>query len=79
MRLFTEYVFDSYGFSDPQQTKLYVIGSMPEGCTVHQLNDAIKNIEAYLATFPEIENFITTVGVITSYSIHYTKLYESVF
>ncbi len=62
MRLFTEYVFDSYGFSDPQQTKLYVIGSMPEGCTVHQLNDAIKNIEAYLATFPEIENFITTVG-----------------
>lgn len=61
LRLFSEYVFESSFYSDPQRTTLYVRGAMPEGCTVQQLNEAISRMENYISKFEEIEMFQTSV------------------
>lgn len=81
MRLFTEYVYDNNGFSDPQQTKLYVIGKMQEGCTVQQLNDALKLMEDYIGSFDEIDKYVTSVNTYQFGSIEITfkKEYETTF
>jgi multidrug efflux pump subunit AcrB len=62
LRLFSENVYERSFYSDPQRTTLYVRGSMPEGCTVHQLNEAIKIMENHLGGFDEIEMYRTTVS-----------------
>lgn len=62
LRLFTEHVFESSFYSDPQQTKLYVRGTMPEGCTVQQLNEAVKKMENYISRYDEIELFQTSIN-----------------
>src|SRR5690606_34943844 len=41
LRLFTEFVFENSFYSEPQRTTLHVRGTMPEGCTIEQLNEAI--------------------------------------
>ncbi len=61
LRLFTEYVFESYSYSDPKETKLYILGKMPEGCTVHQMNQTIIKIEDFLNQEPGVRKFISTV------------------
>ncbi len=53
--------------------------SLPDGCTVHQLNDIIVYMESFLSGFPQIERFVTTVnsyssGIIT---ITFKKEYEN--
>ena len=62
LRLFTEHVFEGSFYSDPQQTKLYVRGTMPEGCTVQQLNEAVKKMENYISQHNEIEMFQTCIS-----------------
>lgn len=62
LRLFTEHVFEGSFYSDPQQTKLYVRGTMPEGCTVQQLNEAVKKMENYISRHNEIEMFQTSIS-----------------
>jgi multidrug efflux pump subunit AcrB len=61
LRLFSINVYESSFYSDPQRTSLYVRGSMPEGCTVQQMNDAVKIMENYISEFDEIEMFETNV------------------
>lgn len=61
LRLFSEYVFESSFYSDPERTTLYVRGTMPEGCTVQQLNEAVSMMENYISKFDEIEMFQTSV------------------
>jgi multidrug efflux pump subunit AcrB len=63
-RIFSEKINETTIFSEPERTKLFIYGSMTEGCTVHQLNEANKIIERYLTQFNEIEIFETSV---TSY------------
>ena len=64
LRLFTEYVFESSFYSEPERTTLYVRGTMPEGCTVQQLNDVVLKMENYISQYDEIETFQTSI---TSY------------
>lgn len=64
LRLFTEHVFESSFYSDPGRTILRVNGSMPEGCTIHQLNDAVRKMEQYISQFNEVAQFETRI---TSY------------
>ncbi|MCG6188046.1 efflux RND transporter permease subunit [Maribellus maritimus] len=75
LRLFTEFVFEGSFYSDPGKTKLYVRGQMPEGCTIQQLNDAVRKMEQYISQFSEVEQFETRI---TSYrnssiTIQFTK------
>jgi multidrug efflux pump subunit AcrB len=61
LRLFSEHVYEGGFYTDPGRTTLYVRGSMPEGCTVHQLNEAVRKMEQYISQFEEIEQFETRV------------------
>lgn len=60
-RLFTEKSFQRYFYKDPDQTRLVVRGSMPEGATVQQLNEVIRKMENYLSSFEEISMFSTSI------------------
>jgi multidrug efflux pump subunit AcrB len=61
LRLFTEYVFESSFYAEPGKTTLYVNGSMPEGCTIDQLNEAIIKMENFIGRFNEVETFQTSI------------------
>ncbi|ASB47956.1 efflux RND transporter permease subunit [Alkalitalea saponilacus] len=59
---FTNY-FSSSGFNwDASRTRLYARGSMPDGSTIHQMNDVFIGLENYLAQFDEIELFTTRIN-----------------
>jgi multidrug efflux pump subunit AcrB len=60
-RLFTENVFEKSFYSEPTRTKLYVTGKMPEGCSIQQLNEIVKQLENSLLAYNEIEIFQTTI------------------
>ena len=72
LRLFTENVFERNFYSEPEQTRLYVRGSMPEGCTVQHLNEAVMKMENYLSRFDEIDLFQTSIYNAQSASISIT-------
>ncbi len=75
LRLFTEHVFESSFYSDPGKTTLYVRGQMPDGCTIHQLNEAIRKMEQYISQFDEVAQFETRISDYknSSITIHFTK------
>ena len=62
LRLFTENVYESTFYSTPERTVLYVNGSMPEGSTIQQLNEAMRKMENFIAGFDEVEMFKTYIG-----------------
>lgn len=64
-RLFTENVYENSHYTDPERTTLRVTGSMPEGCTIEQLNEVVMKMENYIASFAEVEMFETQI---TSYN-----------
>jgi multidrug efflux pump subunit AcrB len=59
LRLFTEDVFEKSYYSEPQRTTLLVTGTMPDGCSIKQLNDVILKMEKYIGQFEEIELYET--------------------
>ncbi len=61
LRLFTENVYENSHYTDPQRTSLRVTGSMPEGCTIEQLNEVIAKMENYIGSFKEVEIFETSI------------------
>ncbi len=61
LRLFTENVFENSFYTEPERTTLFVRGSMPEGCTVEQLNEALEKMENFISQFDEIELFQTSI------------------
>lgn len=69
LRLFSEKVYNSSFYSEPQRTTLYVRGSMPEGCTVHQLNEAMLKMENYISSYEEVQMFQTSVSSYRNASI----------
>jgi multidrug efflux pump subunit AcrB len=75
LRLFTEYVFEGSFYSDPGKTTLYVRGQMPEGCTIQQLNEAVRKMEQYISLFSEVEQFETRITGYknSSITIQFTK------
>ena len=69
LRLFSEYVFENSFYSEPTRTTLYARGTMPEGCTVQQLNDAVVLMENFLSKFDEIDLFQTSITAYNNSSI----------
>ena len=61
IRLFTEDVFENSYYSEPERTSLRVTGRMPDGCTIQQLNEAIKKMENYIGQFEEVSLFETQI------------------
>lgn len=78
LRLFSEYVFENSFYSEPTRTTLYARGTMPEGCTVQQLNDAMVLMENFLSKFDEIDLFQTSITAYnnSSITIHFKPEYE---
>jgi multidrug efflux pump subunit AcrB len=62
LRLFSNFVYESSFYQEPTETKLYVLGNMPEGCTVHQLNESIEKMENFISQFDEVDIFKTTIN-----------------
>lgn len=63
MRLFANSAFSNGSFwNEPQRTTLYIQAKLPEGCTVHQLNETVIDMENFLSQFDEIEAFRTQVS-----------------
>lgn len=61
LRLFTENVYENSHYTNPERTTLRVTGSMPEGCTIEQLNEVIMKMENYISSFKEVEMFETRI------------------
>ncbi len=75
LHLFTEYVFEGSFYSDPGKTTLYIQGQMPEGCTIQQLNEAVRKMEQYISLFSEVEQFETRITGYknSSITVQFTK------
>lgn len=54
------YASQDFGW-DNAQTRLWARGSMPDGSTIHQMNDVFVELENFLASFDEIEMFTSTI------------------
>jgi multidrug efflux pump subunit AcrB len=50
-----------YRQAQPQKT-LTISASMPEGCSVHQLNDIMQNMENFLSQYEEIDMYRTSIS-----------------
>lgn len=62
MRLFAKDVYNSDFYNDPERTKLMINAKLPEGCTVHQLNETMRDMENFLSGFEEIDMFRTNIS-----------------
>ena len=49
-------------YREPEKKTLYIRAGMPEGCSVQQLNDVVRSMENYLASFSEISVFTTRIN-----------------
>jgi len=63
MRLFALHI-DKSADSRPEDDviKLNILGKMPVGGSMHELNDKMLHVERFLSGFPEIERFETNIG-----------------
>lgn len=62
LRLFMEHVSEKSYYSEPERTRLDVVGSMPEGGSIQQLNTAVVKMEEHIAQFDEVDIFETDVS-----------------
>lgn len=78
LRLFTENVYENSHYSDPERTALRVTASMPDGCTIEQLNAVIIKMENYISSFDEVELFETSISSYknSNISIYFKKEHE---
>jgi multidrug efflux pump subunit AcrB len=79
LRLFYVYAYESSFYRTPEKTRLYVNARLPYGHTLEQMNQVMQEVEQYLATFPEIDKFITYVssGRYANISIEFHPEYAS--
>ncbi len=61
LRLFAENIFSNSYDADPQRIAIYVAASMPEGTTVQQMNEVMKQMEQYIGQFKEVDIFQTSI------------------
>lgn len=62
LRLFTQEVFANSYNSDPERTTLRVRASMPEGCTVSQLDEAVEEMENLISKYDEVSLYETNIN-----------------
>lgn len=66
-------------YREPEPKTLSIRAGMAEGCTVHQLNDLVKQMERFLATREEVDVFRTRVSSYDNASIEvsFKREYEN--
>ena len=74
-RLFNKNNASSGYYREPARPVLSITASLPDGCTIGQLNEVVKSMENYLSKFDEIDIFRTSI---TSYKnasiqVHFKK------
>ncbi len=69
---FTSYMSEQSFNWDQQRTQLTVNVSMPDGATLEQMNKLFLELENYLASFDEIDRFISRITGIDRSSIQIT-------
>lgn len=62
LNIFVNHINDENNETKPSRTAITINSKMPEGTTIHQLNDVLKRIEDFLILFDEIEYFETTIN-----------------
>ncbi len=62
LRLFMQNIKKFNFDRGPVRPTLSIKASMPDGCSVQQLNDIVVYMENYLTQFPQIESFYTQVS-----------------
>lgn len=63
LRLFVQDVFEGSYFNDTNtDPTLNISATLPNGATLEQMNELIKRMEAFLATFSEVKRFRTDVS-----------------
>ncbi|HMQ08815.1 MAG TPA: efflux RND transporter permease subunit [Saprospiraceae bacterium] len=61
-RLFYQYVYESGSFRSNEETILYVRTTLPNGSTIEQMDDLIKNVEHFLHGYKsQVKNYITNI------------------
>ncbi|GAO30657.1 efflux RND transporter permease subunit [Geofilum rubicundum] len=58
---FSNYYSGSNFNWDDSRTRLWARGSMPDGSTIHQMNEVFIGLENYLAGFDEVEMFTSNI------------------
>ncbi len=61
-RLFNKNFSMANYYRNPARPQLSISASLPEGCTINQLNEVVLSMENYLSQFDEIEIFRTTIS-----------------
>lgn len=62
LRLFSEETFANSYNAEPEKTVLNVTGSMPPGCSIEQLNDAVERMENLIAEYEEVSLYETNIS-----------------
>ncbi len=75
LRLFVQKVYEGSYFTRNEEVVLYANANLPNGSTLDQMNNLIKQMEVYLSEFKEIKQFQTSVynARRASISIYFTK------
>jgi len=76
---FTNYNPSSKRSGDRSRTLLYARGSMPDGSNIQQLNEVFLDLENFLAGFPEVASFVTTIYNIDNSELEISFLPEEEF
>ena len=62
LRLFSEKNMDASFFRRPARPQLNITASLPDGCTVAQMNEVLLEMENYLSQYDEIDVFRTRIN-----------------
>jgi multidrug efflux pump subunit AcrB len=82
LRLFSHYVWEGSGFRQPQETVLYAEAALPFGGTAAQLNDVLRQMEAYIARQGKgVRRFTTEIssGQYGAISVFFAKNHNPAF
>ncbi len=72
LRLFLTNLRGGGYFGEPQRTTLSIRASLPQGCTIQQLNEIVVSMENFLSQFPQIDIFNTQISSASNASISVT-------
>ena len=61
-RLFSQAIELKGFYRETERLTLTINAGLPEGCTIHQLNDIVRFMENYLSQFEQIEMFQTRIS-----------------
>lgn len=62
LKLFTDNVYETSYYAEPSRTSLRVTGTMPEGSTIKQHNQAVQKLEHYISSFEEVRLYETSIN-----------------